>query len=38
MADTVCLNPIDYKGLAQITEKEMRQNFCIKDFKYQAVI
>lgn len=34
MADTVCLNPIDYPSLGQVTDKALKQNFCIKDFKY----
>lgn len=38
MIDTVCLNPLDYQGLSQVSEKTLAQNFCVKDFKYQAVI
>lgn len=38
MKDTVCLSPLDYTSLAQVTDKVKKQNFCINDFKYQAVV
>ena len=36
--DTVCLNPLMYHSMDQVTEKVLRENFCVKGFKYQAVM
>lgn len=38
MKDTVCLSPIDYNSLAEVTDNVLKKNFCIKEFKYQAVV
>jgi hypothetical protein len=32
--DTVCLNPLAFQSRAQVTNKAMKQNFCIPSFKF----
>jgi len=36
--DTVCLNPLKYQSADGITDAVLKKNFCVKDFKYQAVM
>jgi hypothetical protein len=36
--DTVCLNPLKYKSQDEVTPKVLKDNFCIRNFKYQAVV
>ena len=36
--DTVCLNPLLYHSMDEVTDKVLRENFCARDFKYQAVM
>jgi len=37
-SDTVCLNPLQLTSTSEVTPKVMKENFCIENFKYQAVM
>ena len=32
--DTVCLNPLEFKNVTDITPQLLKKHFCVEDFKY----
>lgn len=36
--DTVCLAPLHFSNSDKITDDDLKAAFCVKDFKYQAVM
>lgn len=32
--DTICLNPMNFTSLDQVTPKALNSHFCVKNFKY----
>ena len=36
--DTICLNPLIIANGTDVSKKDLRENFCVEGFKYQAVM
>ena len=36
--DTVCLNPLMFASSSEVTQKVLKQDFCVEGFKFQAAM